>query len=195
MNPRDWLLASPRSVATFWSRVERREEGECWPWRGSITRHGYGQFAPRKGVNLRAHRVAYELSVGPIPDGLTLDHLCGVKHCVNPAHLEPVTALENVQRYAAARRAATHCRHGHSMADAYTVRTRPGHRRCRTCDLGRKAALRTDAAWRVTTPEQVAEITARLAAGERPAYIARAMGLDPHRVDRVRARQRKADAS
>lgn len=81
-------------VAAFWSKVDK--SGECWIWNGSLQR-GYGQ-AQFGGKPKRAHRVAYELQVGPIPDGLALDHLCHVKSCVRPSHLEPVTLSENTQR-------------------------------------------------------------------------------------------------
>lgn len=93
----------------FWAQVERRGEGECWPWVGHCQWNGYGQFGT-KGQRL-AHRIAYEYLVGPIPAGLVLDHLCHThdlncadnsdcphRRCVNPAHLEPVTRRENIAR-------------------------------------------------------------------------------------------------
>lgn len=75
----------------FWEKVEKT--GTCWLWRGAIERQGYGVFENRK-----AHRIAFTLIGGVIPTGLQLDHLCFVRHCVNPDHLEPVTAKENVRR-------------------------------------------------------------------------------------------------
>lgn len=84
--------------------VDKRDDG-CWWWTGCVTGgnsagDGYGSFhfANRQPRSQRAHRVAYELFVGPIPEGLQLDHLCRNKLCVNPAHLEPVTAAENKRR-------------------------------------------------------------------------------------------------
>lgn len=84
----------------FWAKVDR--SGDCWRWTGALARGGYG-FAvvgsrddPQRYRN--AHRFAYELSVGPIPEGLELDHLCRNRRCVNPAHLEPVTHSENMRR-------------------------------------------------------------------------------------------------
>lgn len=76
----------------------------CWLWRGSHgpASNGYGRIGvgtQRQRRSRLAHRVSYELLVGPIPDGLVLDHLCGVRHCVNPDHLEPVTQKENVRRW------------------------------------------------------------------------------------------------
>lgn len=80
----------------FWSKVVRAEENECLEWVGAKT-HGYG-ILNRSGRSKRAHRVAYELLVGKIPDGLVLDHLCRNTGCVNPDHLEPVTQQVNCLR-------------------------------------------------------------------------------------------------
>lgn len=83
----------------FWAKVDRRDGGDCWPWLGTTTSTGYGLFGvPREDRTVGAHRYAYELVVGPIPTGLELDHLCRVRNCVNPAHLEPVTHAENLRR-------------------------------------------------------------------------------------------------
>ena len=96
---------------------------------------GYGQFWD--GTRLvRAHRFAYEQIVGPIPDGLQLDHLCRVRSCVNPAHLEPVTCQVNLLRGtgASARNAIkTHCPQGHAYGDFNTYIRPEGWRRCREC--------------------------------------------------------------
>jgi hypothetical protein len=72
--------------------------GFCWEWGGGLMGGDYGTFD-----NRAAHRFAYEFLVGPIPDGLHLDHLCRVRHCVNPDHLEPVTVEENNRRSRATR--------------------------------------------------------------------------------------------
>lgn len=100
------LLCIPDAQERFDLYVEKTDT--CWLWIGSRTHDGYGLF----GADNRrtgAHRFSYEFHVGPIPDGLQLDHLCYVRNCVNPAHLEPVTAAENGRRarvWAAARRRA-----------------------------------------------------------------------------------------
>lgn len=73
----------------------------CHVWRGFKDRNGYGAFTPRKSSGIRmgvAHRFVYAHFVGPIPKGMTLDHLCANPSCVNPSHLEPVTLRENVRR-------------------------------------------------------------------------------------------------
>lgn len=79
----------------FWSKVEFTDT--CWLWRSGVRGGGYGAFKVN-GHHVQAHRWAYEAMIGPIPDGLTLDHLCRIRPCVRPAHLEPVTFAENVRR-------------------------------------------------------------------------------------------------
>jgi len=79
----------------FWAKVEKT--AACWLWTGSLNR-GYGHFHVSRGSTTTGHRFAYELLVGPVPDGLELDHICKIKRCVNPAHLEPVPHIENSRR-------------------------------------------------------------------------------------------------
>lgn len=96
----------------FWVRVDRSgpvpdhrsDLGPCWLWLGITTPGGYGQIR-RGGRTWVTHRWVYELLIGPIPAGLDLDHLCRVRRCVRPSHLEPVTRGENLRRGYAARRA------------------------------------------------------------------------------------------
>lgn len=118
----------------FEQRVERT--ATCWNWTGSMFNHGYGEFWDGKH-NRGAHRYGYELWVGPIPDGLQLDHLCKNPRCVNPAHLEPVTAQVNIARSGAistVNRVKTHCLRGHEYAgDNLAIVASTGERRCRTC--------------------------------------------------------------
>lgn len=83
------------SPANFWPRVHKTNS--CWLWTGRKMWNGYGQFDLGQKAVL-PHRFAYELIKGPIPKGITLDHLCKVRHCVNPAHLEAVTMRENIMR-------------------------------------------------------------------------------------------------
>jgi hypothetical protein len=79
----------------FWAKVNKTET--CWLWTGAKHEKGYGLLKVA-GQMHRAHRFVYELLVGPIPEGLSLDHLCRVRNCVNPNHLEPVTTGENIRR-------------------------------------------------------------------------------------------------
>ena len=86
----------------FWAKINKNAEGGCWEWTKALHSRGYGQMITgsktTKRHNVYAHRFAYETLVGPIPDGLVLDHLCRNPKCVNPAHLEPVTRQENIRR-------------------------------------------------------------------------------------------------
>lgn len=105
--------------------------GFCWLWTASVDVHGYGyvSMARRK---IKAHRWVYENLVGPIEEGLVIDHLCRVRHCVNPDHLEPVTrAVNNARGYWAIKR---YCPQGHDQTDpAHVYVRRNGKRMCRTC--------------------------------------------------------------
>jgi len=94
----------PAASARFWRKVDFGAPGDCWRWTGAISDTGYGDFFLSISVGtVRAHRWAYEERRGPIPRGMDLDHLCRVRHCVNPDHLEPVTRAENLRRGRVAR--------------------------------------------------------------------------------------------
>lgn len=113
---------------------------DCWLWSSALDNGGYPIVWIGDGVSRRAHRVVYELFVEPIPEGLQLDHLCSVRNCVNPDHLEPVTGAENVARSPntpmARRRAQTHCMRGHEFTPANTRLIRNGAgRSCRRCEV------------------------------------------------------------
>lgn len=117
----------------FWDKVDKTDT--CWLWKGRIKKDGYGQF-DLGGKSIYAHRVAYELEVGDIPKGLNLDHLCRVRNCVNPNHLEAVTFRENVLRgigICAHNARKTHCKQGHTFTIENTILRSWGGRECRTC--------------------------------------------------------------
>jgi hypothetical protein len=134
----DYTFQDPRLPARFWSKA--RDTGSCWLWEAGKFPDGYGAFyitGDRRPYG--AHRVAYEALAGRIPDGLVLDHLCRVRNCVNPAHLEPKTNRENLiapgSESVAARIHWTHCPRGHEFAPGNLVRAyvRKGLRKCRAC--------------------------------------------------------------
>lgn len=159
---RQWRLGSATAPLTrnsqnatvaerFWSFVTQGGADECWPWRGTIGRAGSYGILKFGGKKIYAHRVSYELLVGPVPDGMTLDHLCHTRdesclgglsclhrRCVNPAHLEPVSGRVNRLRgrsLPAANAKKTHCAKGHPYDEANTYVNRAnGARVCRTCN-------------------------------------------------------------
>lgn len=110
----------------------------CLLWTGSLDRAGYGRVLI-DGRYRPAHRVIYELSRGPIPEGLVLDHLCRTPRCVNPEHLEPVTIAENLKRGRPSQyqlnAMKTHCLRGHPLEGENLCNRRDGKRQCRTCKL------------------------------------------------------------
>lgn len=132
-------------LARFNAKINRDGAGGCWLWTASTGSHGYGQTWDGNNV-LLAHRVAHQLWIGPIPDGLVVDHLCNIKRCVNPAHLEAKTDRENVLRGVgptAKLARQTHCQHGHPLAgDNLRVTTR-GYRQCRSCERASNLSRRT----------------------------------------------------
>jgi len=159
-------LATQTLEARFRAMVEKTgplwNGSSCWIWRGAKdnVNDGYGVIRSGGGRKLsrtqKAHRVSYELLVGPIAAGLEIDHLCRVRACVNPAHLEPVTRAENNRRGKSSQvlsdfwRLKTHCLRGHPFDDANTYVTRAGRRHCRACTAlsGRKRRQRQHGSWK-----------------------------------------------
>lgn len=148
------LPPRPTTEERFWACVDKTDP--CWLWTASLDIGGYGRFAltHRKGV--KAHRYAYELLVGPIPEGMQLDHLCKVRNCVNALiHLEPVTCQENLLRGDTFQRAnslKTHCPADppHPLSGDNLYVNPKGSRICRECQ--RQAARRYNARKRAAQP-------------------------------------------
>lgn len=128
--------ATPRIL----SRVGNLGGDGCWTWEGGLHK-GYGTALDETGRSTKVHRIVYRWLVGPIPEGLTLDHLCRNRACVRPSHLEPVTVRENILRGVGptAREARkTHCKWGHEFSAENTRWDKLG-RRCGICHTRRGA--------------------------------------------------------
>jgi len=143
--PLEIQFGDERLPERFWSKV-KVADGGCWEWTAGKS-DGYGRFS-FNGVSARlAHRVAYETLVRPIPYGKQMDHLCRVRHCVNPLHLEAVTPQENVRRSSVAThaRGAEYCRNGkHRLTTDNVTIKKSGIRGCRACQkaVGRRHRAR-----------------------------------------------------
>ena len=142
-------LTSEEREALFWAKVDK--SGDCWLWMAAKDEKGYGRFTPAPGKGMAAHRWIYERTVGPIPVGYTIDHLCRVHGCVRPDHLEPVTRKENVLRgfgFTANQARQSTCYRGHQLDGKGKRRDGRTYRYCLTCkrtkQAQRRQALRGD---------------------------------------------------
>lgn len=140
-------VATMTAEERFWPHVEKT--ASCWTWKGAgrTLARGYGRFQPVLGSRklVQAHRFAYELMRGPIPDGLQLDHLCRNHFCVNPAHLEAVTARVNSHRslsVSGLNAAKTACPLGHPYSIFGHLDPKSGKRYCRECGRLKMAVKR-----------------------------------------------------
>jgi hypothetical protein len=142
-------MKNKQAGTEFWERLTAKVDFTpfCWLWTGAKTHDGYGNIGVGKYKRFAAHRITYQMFRGPIPEGLQLDHLCRVRHCVNPFHLEAVTCRENILRgegVCARHARRTHCKHGHELAGDNLRVALDGERICRTChrEGNRKLAKR-----------------------------------------------------
>lgn len=133
--PSDIEFGDPRLPERFWAKVQARDTG-CWEWTAMTVQGGYGRYI-HKGRKHLVHRVAHELLIGPIPDGLLVLHNCDNPPCCNPAHLRAGTAKDNMQdRLERGRNPQvnkTHCKHGHPLSGENLYTAPDGERGCRTC--------------------------------------------------------------
>ena len=138
-------MTPPITKEQFLARWDKTAPDGHWFWTGYINPQGYGRTSfGRPNRTWNAHVALYELLVGPVPEGLQLDHLCRVRHCGNPEHLEPVTCRENLLRgetWAARNAAKTHCKRGHPYDEANTRIIKTGGRSCRTCSRERMRGI------------------------------------------------------
>ena len=146
-NPPHPVVPLASSIETMLGNAMPIPESGCWAWLGGMLSCGYG-YLKIDGKNRLAHRIAYELAIGPIPDGLQIDHLCRVRSCINPNHLEPVTQQVNIRRGDAGKatgarnRAKTHCLNGHPFSGANLYIKKSGARGCRACHRDRMRRLK-----------------------------------------------------
>lgn len=162
----------------IWGKFEQRADNECWPWTAAKTSAGYGHILADGGedgkrTTVLGHRALYEILVGPIPDGMVLDHTCHTEDeecpgnaecphrgCVNPAHLEPIDFGENCMRgrgIAPRNAKKTHCHNGHEYTPENTWRDKDGVRACRKCNKARMAR------WKAKNPDYVSPAKRRAA--------------------------------
>lgn len=152
-NSRHGMSVSDR----FWDQVTKGDS--CWEWLGSTSR-GYGLFALATDdgrVTMQAHRFAYADLVGPIPEGLQLDHLCRNRRCVNPSHLDPCDNRTNSLRgfsASALNARKTHCIHGHELTEENTYRKPDGGRQCKPCRRETDRERRARRSGSATSPQR-----------------------------------------
>lgn len=188
------LATRPTPEERFWAKVDkdgpvsqvRPDLGRCWLWTASRNRDGYGQFG-WQGKSVGAHRIGFEMDGEKIPEGLTVDHLCRVRHCIRRSHMEAVsqsvnwargTFAERRSEYHESRRRSRHCKSGHEYTEANTLRTTSGHRACRQCRIaepgrrGKRVFQGRDAEGRARNAEGARRYRARLKAKRQAAESA-----------------------
>lgn len=126
------MFGDSRLPDSFWEKVSVEPNTGCWLWAAFCKPDGYA-LCKVAGKTKRAHRVAYAALVGSIPSGLHCDHLCRVRSCVNPAHIELVTLAENLRRGVHGNSKKTACAHGHLFDEKNTYIYPDGSRGCRIC--------------------------------------------------------------
>lgn len=121
-----------KALKRYLSKITINNSTNCWEWNAGKFNSGYGAFS-LNGFVKYAHRVSYEHYVGNIPENFQIDHLCRVRGCVNPEHLEPVTFEENIKRSSLSNVSKTHCINGHIFDDKNTYMRSNNKRECKEC--------------------------------------------------------------
>ena len=131
-------------------RISKRTvvtETGCWEWIGAKDRYGYGRMGFQVEGELRyfrVHRISHEVFRSEIPQGLVIDHLCRNRACANPAHMEAISAKENIRRGLRANLAKAECPKGHPYSIVNTYTSKAGKRSCRACQRERMKKKRVD---------------------------------------------------
>jgi len=120
------------AVERFHSRIEIAPPCDCWVWSGALNANGYGNFRLPNEGSINAHRAAYKLLVGAVDDSLDIHHTCGMRCCVNPGHLVPVSKSEHSRHHRIAEPPREFCKRGHQLS-GNNVRVYRGARHCRAC--------------------------------------------------------------
>ncbi len=138
--------ATPEALPRHLRRNVEEGPGGCWLWKLSKSPDGYG-WASLHDKTYQAHRLFYRLIAGDIPDGFVLDHLCRVRHCANPEHLEPVSPRENL-----ARSELTTTGIGRTCTKGHLLSQYHGQRRCLTCKAEYESARKSGIEWESRRP-------------------------------------------
>lgn len=144
----------------LWQWISKTDS--CWLWTGALTPQGYGVISVN-GKRKLAHRVVYELKVSKIPGGLSIDHKCEVKNCVNPAHLQIVTHQQNMQLHHNRRGSLLVCRNGHSREYTKLMYIKTRKSPMKICTVCRKV---TNNSWTANNPEKRAFWRERRTSGQ-----------------------------